>query len=433
MAAEDLLQESINEAIRIFEQQRLFALSNSPNYVTMEADLQGAVPDDARQDVIPLIRALRNATFGFPGLAPGMIASFLPAYQRILGTPETDVPTILFRIFEHMADNSLTVKSRGISFGSPVAGGSNIGNGTLVRLTKDRYNFNIENGAAEDKTFECIADEHTNGGTRWQEQFEYRGDAVPRNAYPNRGQGGRSALRCLSIQDSQRFVINPGFEQYDSSNGFTGWNVTNDVANVTRDQARYYKDVLPSTTTPASATFGASDKIYQTFSTQQIRWNPFVPLYAQIAWMRRGSATGTLKLKIGSKTVSVDVSTGTNDEWNILRWPAATPDQDCWQRNWNTTDAQIEIEMDTLATGTVLVDDLIIAPYTQIDGTWYVLTPGTSNSNDTTGPAIPFLRDDIFTFTDSDGADAVVQRWMNLAFAVYLPHTTGTPTWSEPS
>ena len=432
MAAEDLLQDSMSLAMRIFEEQKLFTLTNPVAYVAMETTLQESIPDDALQDVVPFVRPMRNAQFGFAALSTQVLASFLPAYQRILGTPEVDAPSILYRIYEHMQSNSLTVASRQFTFGSPSAGGSNVGNGTLTRLTKDRYDHDIENGSAEGKTFELVDDEHSGSGVRWRETFEYRGDALERNEFPMRGQGGRAQLRCLSIQDTQRLVVNPGFESYDATNGFTGWTITNLVANTTQDTTNYYKDVKPSTTTPAALIFGASDLIYQTFSAQSIRWNPFVPMYAQIAWMRRGSATGNLKLKIGGITATVDISTGTNDEWNILRWPLATPDQTAWFRSWNTSDARVSIEAESLATGTLVVDDLIIAPYTQLDGTWYVMNGGPANSATVAAAAVPFLRDDIFTFTDSE-TGAIVQEWMARAFGVYLPHTTGTATWLDPT
>ena len=87
--------------------------------------------------------------------------------------------------------------------------------------------------------------------------------------------------------------------------------------------------------------------------------------------------------------------------------------------------------MDALAVGTVLVDELIIAPYSQVDGTWYALNAGPNNSATTAAPSIPFLRDDEFTHTDIE-VGSIIQEWLARSFGVYLPHDA-SPTWVDPS
>lgn len=437
MSAETDLQAAISAAIKIPNEMMKFLISNTPNYVTMEGNVTTAVPADATGGPEAVLAQLRAALFGQPvPAARSLIGAFLPAYARVLTCPDPNLGTIysgdgiLYALYESFANGSKTVKSRNMTRGSPSAGGSNSGNGSVVRLLKDRYDFAIEAGSPQVQHLTCIADEHT-GGRRHGETFQIKGEALTRSAFPYSGQGGTGFnVNVLSINDSGGLPLaNPGFEQYNSSDGsFPGWSVTSAWANFAQLTGSVgtntYKDVLPNST-PGALKFLASDSIYQTFSAQAARWQPFVPMYAQIAWQRLASATGTLKLKIGGKEVTVDVSTGTNGVWNVLRWPAATPDKYAWYKNWNAQDAQVKVTMSSLATGTVVVDDLIIGPYNYYDGAWCALVGGPT----------PFLRDDVFTVADSGGADSIIQQWLERAFpGYYLPAVSnGSETWADPS
>jgi hypothetical protein len=425
VSAETDLQGAISKRIKIFDQQKRFALSNAANFVTMESTELSAIPNDAREEVTPGLEVLRNQIFGFRGLVTPSLASYLPAYMRILAVQEANgasLDQILYHLYQHAAIAPVTVKSRAIVFNSPAAG-SNSGTGAITRLTKDRYNYPIEAGSAEAKTWTCIADEHNPGGARHQELFELTGAANSRSIFPMPGQGARGQARVLSILDSAQYLQNPGFEQYDGTSGFTGWIPSSvGVWSNFAQHATYYKDVPGAT--PYSLQFLNNDSVKQTFTTQQLRWPPGVPLYAQLAWQRLTSADGTLSFQIGGKTASVAVNTGTNGVWNVLRWPVAAPDQDAWFRRWNTQNAEIKITLSGRTTGTVLVDDVICGPYAPWDYSWFAIVGG----------ATPFLRDDVFTATDTE-TGAINQEWLARAFpGFYLPAVTGgAETWGEPA
>jgi len=398
---------------------------------------------DASPGPEQVANALRSDIFNMPGFYASAFNSYLGALGRIRGYSETDPRAIFFRYFEDVsATPTVTVKSRARVIATAAAGGSNVGNGVVARLSVDRFNQPIENGSDEAKSWTCVQDEHS-GAARWSEIFTLRGTAPTRLVWPYPGAGSVvQGVKALSIADSARYVQNPGFETYDATNKFSGWFSSVDgatQANWTQDTARYYKDVLPGTT-PAAAiqAAGTTDYLYQTWSAQAINWNPYVPLYAQVAYMRRGSATGTLVLQIGDQSVTVDISTKTNDEWNVLRFPAATPTTNAWFRQWNASNAGtstnpfVKVGVTTLATGTCLIDDLIVAPYVPFDGLWTAIVPGPANSATTAGPSTPFLKDDVFTGTDSSGAVGKIQICLAKAAGVYLPSTTGgTQTWAE--
>lgn len=444
MSAETDLQAGISAALFLLEDVRAFA-EDAVVYLYDEGAALGAVPNDAQPAPTNYVKNLHDAIYALQSFGPQSILNFVPALGRAMGYAELDDATILARYFEHAGTTPITVKSRQMTFGSPAQSMvSTTGKGVVVRLTTDRYGFPIENVAAEAKTWTCIQDEHS-GGRRWGESFSMRGTPVAQTKFPYQSAGLVVPVTCLSIADSQQYgVQNPGFETYDSVNGFTGWTAVTSMANFTQSTAHYYKDVLPQTN-PASCVIAAgTDALYQTWSGGGIKWDPTRPLYAQIAYRRLGSATGTLYLQIGGITVSVDISTKTNGEWNILRWPVdvgTAVSKNAWFLNWNAqnsavapqTNPFIKIGVTSLAVGTIEIDDFICAPYTNVGGSWCAVVPGPTNSATNPAAAVPFLKDDAFTATDSSGAAAINQEWFARALNYYLPSTTGTPTWAEPS
>lgn len=435
MTAQTDLQTAWGLGVKILNEQKKFVLSNTPNFATMKAAAAAAIPagvDQFNADPLAVLNAMQANQYRFRDFATSWAQSFLAQYAQLMGIPETDTATVLLKLYEWFVANSLSVKSRAFTFGAPSAGGSNVGNGVLTRLTKDRNAFNIESGAAEVRTLLCTADEHQ-GGSRYGETFQIRGANVPLSVFPIGRQGGLGEIRALNI-NSGGYLQNPGFEQWDATLGPVGWTMSGVVGNLASETTRYYRDVLPSATTPACLKFVAGTHyIGQTFSQRNMRFDPFVPIYAQMAVMRQASATGNVYLTIGGVTRTLDVSTLTNDEWNVVRWPLAAPASTAWFKSFNAENAEIRIGVTSLATGTILVDDVICAPYTPYDGTWLALVGGPANSATVTNPCLPFLRDDSFTYTDTC-TDAILQQWLARAFpGFYLPHKAdGTETWVEP-
>lgn len=432
MSAETDLQTNAGLLVKILNEQKKFALSNTANYQAMEAAVLAALGTsyDAQPGPTNVLSAMRGSVFGFPGIAAAGIGSFLPAYGRILGIPDTDLATIRLKLFDTFGLSSRRVKTRAFTFGTPAAG-TNIGTGTLIRLTKDRYDFAIETGSAEAKSALCVQDEH-DGGTRHGELFELRGAAITKAMYPMPGQGAVVPIRALSINDSRSYIRNPGFDEaFDTTNGAPGWTVGSAWTNFAQSSTAF-QDLLPSTATSYSLQFTASDSITQTFSANRLNWPRYTPMYAELRWQRLASATGTLKFKIGAIEVSVSIGSGTNGVWNVLRWPATAPTTNAWFDNWNVTDGAFTITVTSLAVGTVLVDCVVCAPYTNFDGTWYALVSG----------ATPFLSGvagvlgDSWTWTDSE-TGSIVQEWLARAFpGYYLPSATvasGNITWADPT
>jgi hypothetical protein len=430
LPSESQLQTVWSNLVAKFEAVRTFALTNSPNYVTLDNSLSDSLYPDHATAMTAAMAAARsrlNAMLGTPA-AVSEFGPLLTTYARVLGVPEVNAQGIIDEIVRHFAANGYTVKSRGITFGSVSAGGSNVGTGTVHRLTVDEYGGNIEAVYAEAKTVRCIRDEHS-GAQKHEEVFELRGTALLKDDLENTNSGFVGQARAMSGLSTSAYLSNPSFDSISGGTdaaptGITGWDADT-IADfqVTRNAGEYYRDYVGATS-PGALMFEANNGIEQELSTRAVTWDPKVPLYCQCAVQRVASCDGTLTLSLGGVSKAVTMSTLTNGAWNILRLDL---DADAWYKNWNGETLKLRIALASRTTGTCNVDDVIFQPMTrfgsQVNGTWVAVV----------GSPTPFLRDDVFTFSDTDGGTGKIQRWVFRAFGRYLPATSATPTWADPS
>jgi hypothetical protein len=127
------------------------------------------------------------------------------------------------------------------------------------------------------------------------------------------------------------------------------------------------------------------------------------------------AAGGTVNIRCGSKTASQTIANLLTNNWVELRigddaLPGAEDPSDCWPRNFNEDTFDVEIEWTGGTGGYLLVDDVIFVPWDFIDGTYWAI-----RANHATAPV-----------------SAKIQWWLFQAFGAYLPHTTGTETFTEP-
>lgn len=90
-------------------------------------------------------------------------------------------------------------------------------------------------------------------------------------------------------------------------------------------------------------------------------------------WVRRkNSATGAFNLYVGgSATVTIDISTLTNDVWTLIALPQ---DENNWERTMGTGDT-FEFELTSLATGTLKVDAAFFRNMIPVNGTMWGAEP----------------------------------------------------------
>lgn len=418
------VQGQINKLVLLLNEADKWNRSNTKNVLSMYDDWADGLEGDfviSSGAGVDRFRSLASAAVS-PEVARAMLDPYLREYAKVKGFPETDALQILDRLLVNFAEGSGRVTTRGFTYGTPSNGGSNVGDGVLHRVTVDRYGQNIEACTPEVKSLRCVADRYS-GAQVHQERFEIRGADVPRDFVSGIVGPDRSGvLAALSSDDSLRIVQNPSFRDYSGTapdiTAITGWTVTTSINNFAIVTSDYYRAATHEGSAPSCVRFETNDKLTQALSVVRPTLDPLVPYYAQIAFKRESSCDGTLTLRVGSNSKSVALSAQSG--WTVLKLDL---DESLFLRGFNATTLDVEIELASNTTGDLLVDDLVIAPMTRFDGTWWALLGG----------ATPWLINDTITATDS-ATDSILQKWIWRIWNRYLPSSSGGGvTWAEPS
>jgi hypothetical protein len=449
-------------AVKVVNEVDKFANANTPNYVTMEdalvVALDGVFTPSAFGSLRGLVRSGLNRALT-PTNLRGLFRPFLQEMCRKIDSPELQKggaisdATMLRVIRQAMHDGAANVggatqkiNSRGMTL--DVAGAtSGSGSGAVHRLTVDKDGYTLEATGPEDKVFYCDLDQLSTGGSRHAEVFEFRPGAANEDNLYWSGSGSKGRTITSLHAKSASIVTNPSFDQGASTSGdgvalttttqLTGW-TAGTAANIkTRSSSDYvYRGFKDDTgVTHYGLEFTGSTTLTQVLRTASPggRLDPRVPVYVQVAWKRLASATGNLTVRFGASSATVAIGTGTNGVWNILKIAVGTGN---YYQNFNEADLDVQIEVDTLATGTVVVDDFVSAPYVMLDGTWWAVVGGVT----------PWKRGDTVTFdADADGGTrAIFSYWFwrtygdDLGLLIemrgWLPSDNGgTETIADPS
>lgn len=428
------VQNEIRDRISIFQELAKFAGRNNSgnllNYLTREKtaldDPEGDFSTVANRELSNFRAFLASAienTFGRRIIDP-----LLRNYARAAGDiVETAGPDIMRRLYIRAITPGTTirVKSRNINFGA-VAAGSNLGNGTIRRLTQDAYGFNIEACHMEPKRAECTRDA-VEGADLNEEVFFFRGAT----AYPDQllisGSGAGAEIKGLSARQS--FITNASFSSFTNTiaapTEISGWTPGSAIGNFALLESSYYRGAGgTSDPTPRSLKISANDYLEQAFDINNVKLDPDLPLYMAIAYNREvGAGDGVLTFRVGNATVSVTLAAQTG--WNVLMIPL---DKRLFPRNFATvSNPVVRITLANRTTGYVLVDDVVMCPMTMFNGTWYALVGGSN----------PFIGNNRDSFTWSDtlvSSDSILQQWFWKLYGAYLPSVTnGSETWLDPS
>jgi len=394
----------------------LFGSSNTPNVADMEDALVTALDGAYTPQLATILRQMRRS-LARPVSRAILQAMWLPVLQelcRLIGKPELTKGSplaMLEAVRQYMVDNNEHIRARGMTLGTPSAGG--VGDGILDRVTVDKDGFPLDCTGAEAKTATCKKDA-TSGARKGEELWTFEGAAAADDNLEWRGssllvQGVRTAHPA-----SGKILRNASFDTHDASadntapsstTSMSAWVLSAAASFKHRSAAGYYFATYPG----APETLWGLEIVASGTATQNVNdenagavFSQVAPYWVGIRWKRLASATGTLKLKLGSQEVTVDVSTGANGTWNLLKLPL---DKNLYFQNFNEAALDLVITMDTLAVGTVVVDHLIVQEMVDVDGTFYLPVGGDD----------PFLVDDEFTWTDADGGTRAI-----FAFLLFL-------------
>ncbi len=373
--------------------------------------------------------------------ALGMLLPILREYGKLAGSRHTrgnNLRGLLHDVYRYWVDNTKTVETRAITYTTPSASGSNTGSGLLSRLTVDAENEDLEACHVEAKAARCVSDQNT-GQRRHGEVFNLFGANPGLDSLEVSGSGLTRRLPCRHAGTDPAggsLLQNSSFQTYDSSlttTKFAGWTLDSNHANATQDTtdaaANYFRS-FPGD--PASSPGRHSLKLSglvvatQKLSVTNRRLNRNVPYFLRIMYNRAtGSGAQTLEINLGSQTVQVVLSAQTG--WNEL---VIAVDQNSWYENFAEDELDITVEITSHTSGYTLVDDMILAPMTQIDGTWWILRGGVTPFM-AANASLPL--GDQFTMTDTGGAAATgkINYWWWRAFNASLP-SDASPSVADP-
>lgn len=424
----------IKNACKVLDETRKYGRVNASNFDTLadtySQSIKGDFGDRCKAGLAAVRARLASA------LEPAAMRAILDpiwlTYAQSVGFSESSPRAIIARAKLRFHDTSKSFKSRSFSYG-PVSAGTNAGTGTLRRLYHDVDGYAIESPTPEDKTAECVADGNEVGGSLHEEVFLVRGENAPADAILQ-GLGSGVQPRLTALSAAKSIAQNSSFTRYTSASGLasagtpktptsiTNWTVGSSLSNFSMDVDQTYRSAGVGDTS-TSVRFLANDSLSQILrNTTRIR--PELPYYCQVALRRKDFCDGTFTLRLGATSVAQTMSLLANDTWSIVTFDSLSGGANrkgMWGENLKEQDLDVKLELASRTTGSVYADDLIVAQWTPIDGTWYVVVGG----------ATPFLHADSFSWADSIATDSVVQQIIALAYADYFPHS-GTPSELDP-
>lgn len=378
-----------------------------------------------------------------PAMAQAVINPILYEYAAILAASAASgygssyrSPADIFRaLYEWFVATSLTVESRAITYDtSATAGGANVGNGAISRLTVDENGFNLEACHVEKKQFRCRADQNT-GAEKHAEVFELSGTAASPDSCLRAVYGSGDSIRSALVSkhagtgNGGSLLANSSFSTYSASATpkFSGWTESAGGAQLSQDTTNYYRSFPNATVDGSLKITGGSGTVTvtQTLANMRVRKiDPNTPYLLRVMLNKTiGTASGgTVTIRMGATTKAVTIA-ALGADWQEL---IVDFDANCWPRQFNEADMTVEIEWSSSTSGYLLVDDVIFCPWDKIDGTWW-------NLRGNAGTHAPWLIDDVLTVTDTGGAPATgkIQWWLFVAGYGYLP-SSGTPTFADP-
>lgn len=422
---------------------------NTPNILdtedallqSLEGNHTGKVTASVDSFVAQCSSAYQSATDGLADTIKALLQ-----YGYGFNTEGVSDKQLVQELAREMKAASETVKSRDITRGSVSASGVSGSDGTVLRNTIDKHGHNIESGMMGTIVAEVMNDKNS-GGIPGRERIDYYMSGQPERAANSLDFGVAIKDRVtdsLRVAGAENILRDGSFDSILLNNnqvGKFGWHFS-DAANFTAETETIYrfKHNTNRQVTPSGRAIKfngtADDTLVQYIAQGQNQaFSSDVPYLLVVHWNRVSTATGTLNLRLGSKTASATIGSATAGVWN--RTVIGLSSGDCWYDNfkedWTNPftglsipdrgeGVRVSVGVDTLS-GAVIVDEILLIPMTEFNGCWYAAVAGTSDGD--------ALKGDKWTFTDSANETGRTQLTIAKKFSVSLPSTTGTPTYAD--
>lgn len=467
------IQAQWKAGVAVLEETRAFV--DGTLFENTGSGLFDILDQAARGDYLPemagrLKAAFRQSLSGLisPGMARLVLDPVLFDYGKIFAAASTTTEgrgaayreaKDLFRaLYEWLHDNGDSVNSRNITFDTTPdtenfsrSGGAIVGNGALSRLTVDEFGYPMEACTVERKQFICRRDQNT-GAQEHAEVFEVMGepaapDSILRAVFGSGDQNRRALVSKNSgsgggERGGGSLLRNSSFDSWDSNTStFPGWTNTAGTggSQIQFDGTNIYRrnpNTLAATATVGSLKLNSSGAGANITVTQPLRSfrdsrvDPNTPYFFRVMVNKAiGSGSGgSLVCSLGGVDITTALSAISGTDWHEIVIPF---DESCWPRAFNSS-GELEVSIDwqtSSSTGYLLIDDVILAPWDQVDGTFWCLRGNAADH-------VSWALDDVLSVTDTGGApaDAKLQWWCYVTGLGYLPSdNTGSETITDPT
>lgn len=411
------------------------------SFITLQSAILAALKGDRSGAVFDGVALDQRSSLGAVMDSTAAMNAHLEDLDLLVGNAASGEANRIAQLRRYMHANSKTFLSRGITYGSPTAGGSNTGTGRIVRLVKDSLNYDLEACPIGSYEARCIQDANT-GTQRNAERWSVRttlalGDSVEFT-------GGGESGNLTALNNLSSMLANAGFDDiagdaatptslpsWTLGGAYTGgtdylMDSTNTfLPKVRSTEARYSLRII--TNTSYSQRLDAANKFLALG----------VPFIICVRCGRSfGTGDGTLSATFGARTNSL-ASGSASAGWNDLFIPVAPSGTNLFQ----TTGSRLyydylkadpftfTLTLASRTTGYWNVDDIIVAPMVQIGAHWYAALAGATpwfagQEEDAAG--------DTFTWSDAlAGSDSIRQYWFYRDYGESLPHS-GSPSETDP-
>jgi hypothetical protein len=359
---------------------------------------------------------------------PNWLEPLLREYAFVLDFADKSTVPIMQSLYANFVATGKRVKSRQFSYGSLTAGatpsGNPVGDGTIYMISKDENGFDIENTYVQTITFECVADQNS-GGVKFKESFRFRGGAAAIDNILLAGSDSDATYPGLSSDDSSAYFQNCSFS---SMNGdveetkFDFWTISDgDATLFTQDTADAFQ-VTPGDPVQACLDIATNGKIEQAFSLGNTQFGSSTPFIIRVPFKRNGAnANSEIWLEIGEQ-VQKYVMTGAESGWKtdlVLELSDRA-----WYKHIAKNGGKLAVSVHGLNTGSIKVDNILVAPCIPFDGLWFASCAG----------ATPFKKGDNYYRTITAVNDAILQRMFVQHTGVPLPAAVNASdiTWPDP-
>lgn len=421
-ASKSELWDQLSKAIHIVEHTYLYGAAASPDLVELIDTLQQAYEGNHIGQTQAAMTSLR-------ALYSSMVANYSSNLQALIvelarngyNSVNTGVTACLDDIYDGMVGATETIKERGMTFSAITVGGSNVGTGTVYRVTQDKSGYNLENaGAVVGNVKVRITADRSSGKTLGNEEGSLYGNGTTKVDEIEIGSApaGLTILTAKRAQDG--LLTNASFSTYSGSGAsmaFTGWTLST-ATNFSNEATEIYRKD-PGATTGVSIEYADNGYIQQNLGSTSLDITK--PVVLIVRYKALSSCDGTLTAYLGTQSESVAVSGSTWKELTVGVGASKKGWYDVFKEDNSGLGFKVKIDLASRTTGTLVVDDIILAQPTFYNGAYYLLTAG----------ATDYIKEDYFTFADTCTETGRNQYWLARLFGKHLPHTSGSPTYAD--